>query len=93
MVDTEKKIVAAKKSLDEQIAEAEAKLAKLKAQKSGMALDKTSPGVSQLMVVLDDVCEQNGCGVIDIIKSISRMKKLGLKIDRPPRKPREKKVV
>lgn len=40
MVESAKQIDAAKNSLDEQIADTEAKLAKLKAKKSGSLLDK-----------------------------------------------------
>ena len=93
MVDSAKQIVAAKKTLDEQIAETEAKLAKLKAQKSGSLLDKESPGVAALISALDAVISQNKCKVIDAIHAISRLKKLGLKIEVPQRKKREKKSV
>jgi hypothetical protein len=81
-----------KKTLQVQVAETEAKLAKLKAKLSGSLLDKTSPGVEKLISALDDVISQNNCKVIDAIHAISKVKKLGLKIEVPLRKAREKKV-
>ena len=84
---------AAKKTIDQQIAAAEAKLAKLKAMKEGTALDKTSPGMDQLQAALDVVCKENSCTVVDVIKTVSRLRKLGLKIERPIRKPRGKNKV
>lgn len=78
------------KTLDQQIEAAKAKLAKLEAMKAGKRLEKNSPGVEQLLSSLDAVCSVNGCNVVDVIHTISRLKKLGLKIERPVRKPRGK---
>ena len=85
-------MAVAAKDLDQKIAQAKARLAKLEALKSGKMLDKTSPGMVDLISSLDNVCSTNGCNVLDVINAISRMKKLGLKIERPPRKARTKKV-
>ena len=76
------------KTLDQQIAATKAKLAKLEAMKAGKGLEKTSPGVEQLLSSLDAVCSANNCNIVDAIQTISRLKKLGLKIERPPRKAR-----
>ena len=75
-----------KKTIQQQIEEAKAKLAKLESKAAEKGLDKSSPGMDQLLTALDVVCKENKCGVIDVIKSVSRLKKLGLKIERPPRK-------
>jgi hypothetical protein len=81
-----------KKGIDEQISALEKRLAKLKEKKANNVLDAASPGMEKLLASLNDVCSQNGCNVIDVLKAISRLKKLGLKMDRPPRKPRTPKA-
>jgi uncharacterized membrane protein len=83
----------AAKTLDQQIAETKAKLDRLQAKKDSRVLEKTSVGVDQLLTVLDDVCNKNGCKVVDVFRAVSRIKKLGLTIDRAPRKTTEPKKI
>lgn len=85
-----------KKSIDEQIAEAEAaaqkyqeKVKALKAKKEGGGkLTKESPGVQELFAAIEKVCEENSCNNIAVVQAINRMKKLGLEIVQKPKAPR-----
>ncbi len=86
-------MVAVKKTLQQQIEEAEAKLKSLKAKQSEKVLEKTSPGVDQLLAAIDVVTKANKCSVFDVLKSVSRIKKTGAKIERPTKKPRQDKMV
>jgi len=83
------------KSLEQQIKAAEEKLARLKALKDGAALSKTSPGMQELLAALENVCTQNKCKIIDVVKSISKIKRVWYKVEvaaRKPKKPREPKA-
>lgn len=87
-----KKTKPLKKTIDEQIAETEAKLKNLRSKKAEQLLGKTAPGMGQLLAAIDAVVAQNGkCKVVDIVKSISKIKRLGLTIAATPRKKREPK--
>lgn len=86
-----------KKSIDDQIAAAEATIKKqkakietLKAKKSGSdALTKESPGMAELFDAIQKVGKVNNCNNIEIVKAIVRMKKLPVRIDVTPKKPRD----
>lgn len=93
-----------KKTIDDQIAATEAAIKKqqakldvLKAKKSGSgALTKESPGMGELFSALKKVSDENSCNNIEIVKAVVRMKKLPVKIEVTPKKPRdtaEKKLV
>ena len=85
----------AKKTKDEMIAYHEAQLAKLKG--SAGELTKDSAGVAELLSAFDKVVASNKISATDVIKNLSKFKRLGLKIEsverkpRQPRKPKEKK--
>lgn len=96
-------VTKAKRTIDDQIAAAEAaikkqkaKLETLKAKKSGSdALTKESPGMSALFEAIQKVGIENSCNNIEIVKAIVRMKKLPVKIEVTPKRTRdtaEKKV-
>ena len=82
-----------KKTLQQQIEEAEAKLKLLKAKQSEKVLEKSSLGVEQLLAAIEVVTKENKCSVFDVLKSVSRIKKTGAKIEPPTKKKREVKSV
>ena len=77
----------AKKTRDEMIAYHEAQLAKLKG--SVGELTKDSAGVAELLAAFDRVGKDNEISATDLIKNLSKFKRLGLKIESPDRKPRQ----
>lgn len=79
-------MAATKKTLQQQIDETEAKLKSLKERQADHRLERASPGMDQLLVALDVVVKENKCKVVDVIKSLSKMKKLGLQFTSPTRK-------
>jgi len=70
-------MAATKKTLEQQIEEAEAKLKELKAKQKEKVLEKTSPGMDQLLAAIEAVKTDNDCSVFDILRSVSRIKKTG----------------
>lgn len=86
----------AKKSIDEQIAAAEAaakkyqeKVKALKAKKEGGGkLTVESPHVKELLDAVDKVADENDCNKIAVVQAINRLKKLGLDIIQKPKAPR-----
>jgi hypothetical protein len=84
-------MVATKKTIQQQIEEAEAKLKKLKAKQAEQKLDTSSPGMDQLLSALEVVTKDNKCSVFDVLKSVSRIKRTGAKIEPPTKKKREAK--
>ena len=85
------------KTIDDQIAAAEATIKKqkakietLKAKKSGSdGLTKESPGMSELFDGIQKVGKENNCNNIEFVKAIVRMKKLPVRIEITPKKPRD----
>jgi len=80
------------KSIDEKIAEMKQKMKALRLQKkleakvktlkaSRPELSKESPGVADILNLIDAAAENNKVKVADIIKLISRLKRTGLKIE------------
>ena len=86
-------MVVIKKTLQQQIEEAEAKLKLLKAKQSEKVLEKTSLGMEQLLAAIEVVTKENKCSVFDVLKSVSRIKKTGAKIEPPTKKKKESKTV
>jgi hypothetical protein len=82
---------AKKKSDAEKLAEYEVKIQALKAKMANNGLDIKSPGVNKLMSAVDDVIKSNKCKVIDVLKTISRLKKQAVEITPKERKARKKK--
>lgn len=76
-------MVAKKKTKAEMLAYHKAQVAKLE----GMSgeLTKGSPGVADLIAAFDRVVKDNKCSATDLIKNLSRLKHLGLKIESPIR--------
>lgn len=84
-----------RKSLEQQIADTREKLKKLEAEKSKKGLESTSPRMTELLAEIEKVTKLNKCKVIDVIRSINRIKKVGADIQvkaRAPRKPSTKKA-
>ncbi len=80
------------KSIDEKIAEMKQKMKALRLQKkleakvktlkvSKPELSKESPGVADILNLIDAAAENNKVKVADIIKLVSRLKRTGLKIE------------
>ncbi len=80
------------KSIDEKIAEMKQKMKALRLQKkleakvktlkaSRPELSKESPGVADILNLIDAAAENNKVKVADIIKLVSRLKRTGLKIE------------
>lgn len=82
---------AKKKTIQQQIADAKAKLEKLEAKAAGGLLSKDTAGMDQVLSGIETICKTNKCKTIDVLRSISTIKKLGLTITAPDRKPREAK--
>ena len=85
-------MVAVKKTLQQQIDETKTKLKALQSLQKQKVLEKTSSGMDQLLAALDVVIEENKCTVFDVLKSVSRIRKTGAKIEPPTKKPRVPKV-
>ena len=73
-------MATSKKSLQQQIDEQEARLKKLKAMKASLGLEDTAPGMTELILALDEVVKLNKCTVADVLRSVSRIKRQGLTI-------------
>ncbi len=86
-------MVAIKKSIQQQIEDAEARLRRLKAKQAEQKLDVSSPGMDKLLSALEVVTNENKCSVFDVIKSVSRIKRTGAKIEPPTKKKRQVKLV
>ena len=82
-------MVAKKKTKDEMIAYHKAQLAKLEGKSS--ELTKDSAGVAELLAAFDKVVTENKMSATDVIKNLSKFKRLGLKIESVERKPRQTK--
>ena len=83
----QEEVTVAKKTRDEMIAYHEAQLAKLKG--SVGELTKESDGVTELLAAFDKVVVSNKVSATDVIKNLSKFKRLGLKIESVERKPRQ----
>lgn len=83
-------MVAKKKTPTELIAYHKAQLAKLEGKSA--ELTKDSPGVAELLSAFDHVVEANKCSATDLIKNLSKFKRLGLKIESVVRKARTSKA-
>ena len=88
---TAKKSMAPKKSLDDKIALAEARLAEMKSQRAERGVEASSPGVDKLLSALDEVCRLNKVKPAIVIKALARLKKAGLAIAQKPRAAYKKK--
>jgi hypothetical protein len=84
---TAKKTTAQKKSIDDQIAATEKKLAFLKAKKTQLNAD--SPGMKELLSAVDSVVKQNSCKAKVVVETLARIKKTGLVLTQKPRKQRD----
>jgi len=85
-------MVAKKKTVEELKAYYKAQLAKLEGKSA--ELTKDSPGVSELLAAFDRVGKDNDISATDLIRNLSKFKRLGLKIasvERRPRQPKAKK--
>jgi len=80
-------MVAKKKTTEELKAYYKAQLAKLEGKST--ELTKDSPGVSSLLSIFDQVATDNKISATDLIKNLSKFKRLGLKIESVERKPRQ----
>lgn len=82
-----------KKTRAQKIEEYKAKIKQLEAEDAGLTLDRTSPGMDQLLAAFDVVTKENKCSVFDVLKSVSRIKRTGAKIEPPTKKKRGSKTV
>lgn len=86
-----------KKTIDDLISATEAaikkqqaKLDMLKAKKTGSgALTKESPGMIELFAAMKKVSDENSCNNIEVVRAVIRMKKLPVRIEVTPKKPRD----
>jgi hypothetical protein len=83
---------AIKKTPAEKIAEYKAKIKQLEAKQAEQKLDVSSPGMNQLLAAIEVVTRDNKCSVFDVLKSVSRIKRTGAKIEPPTKKKREVKT-
>ena len=83
-------MVAKKKTKAELLAYHKAQIAKLEGTLG--ELTKDSPGIADLLSAFDRVVTDNKCSATDLIKNLSKFKRLGLKIESVERKPRQKKT-
>ena len=82
-------VTRAKRTIEERIAETQAKLKSLQAEekklKSAKAkklvLTKESAGVAELLKQIDSVAKQNGVKAVDVIKAVAKLKRTGLVIE------------
>ena len=84
-------IKGTKKTNKELIAIYESKIKKLKQE--GKKFNKDMPGVAELLTALDVVLDKNNLNYIDVIIGISKMKRTGLVITKPARKPKATKAL
>lgn len=74
-----------RKTIDQKIADAEAKLKKLKTLKSGktpaVALTAQSEGMAQLLTEITAVATTHKTTIAEVIMAVARIKKTGLKIE------------
>lgn len=78
--------MAVKKSKEELKAFYKQKLEKLEQETS--KLDKTSPGIDDILKAMDAAVKNHKYKVTDIIDVVNRSKRLGLQITKKERKPR-----
>lgn len=76
-----------RKTIEQKIADTEARLKQLKSLKSGKApalsLTAESEGMAQLLADLSAVAATHRTSVAEVIKAVARIKKTGLKIENP----------
>jgi hypothetical protein len=72
----------AKKTIEEQLADAEARVQKLKEKLATKPIDENSPGVKELIDSFEKVCKDNNNTPIEVIKALSRIKNLSLAISK-----------
>ena len=82
-----------RRSIEDRIAETQAKLKALEEKKKAMeekrksaktmklVLTKDSPGITELLNHIDSTAKQNGVKVADIIKAVAKLKRTGLVIE------------
>jgi hypothetical protein len=78
--------MTARRTKEERIAALEAQIQKLKAKSASpkkVKLTKESTGISEAISAIENAAELNEVLASEIIKSISRFKRTGLKIDDP----------
>ncbi len=73
-------VATIKKSLEQKIDDLQIRIDLLKAKKTNQGLGKDSDGMEKLLAEVENVCKLNNCKTIDVIRSISRIKKTGAKI-------------
>lgn len=79
-------VTRAKRTIEERIAETQAKLKSLQNEKKIISakakkLTKESAGVAELLNQIDSVAKQNGVKVADVIKAVAKLKRTGLVIE------------
>ena len=77
-----------KKTIQQQIDEMEAKLKLLKEKQNEQVLDSTSPGMDQVLAAIDHAVKENQCKIIDVLRSVSKIRRQGLTITAATRKKR-----
>ena len=83
MATSTKKKVVVKKTLQQQIEETKAKLSLLEEKRAAHGLETDSPGMDKLLEALQSVADLNKCKFVEIFRSVSRIKRLGLKFEVP----------
>lgn len=73
-------VAKTKKTIQQQIDEMEARLKLLREKQSEQVLEKTSPGMDQVLAAVDSVVELNKCKIVDVLRSVARIKRQGLTI-------------
>ena len=66
----------------------EAKLKLLKEKQNEQVLDSTSPGMDQVLTAIDQAVKENQCKIIDVLRSVSKIRRQGLTITAATRKKR-----
>jgi len=82
-------VTRTRRTIEEQIAEAQAKLKALQeqgkkikeAKSKRFVLNKDSAGVAELLNQIDSVAKQNGVKAADVIKAVAKLKRTGLLIE------------
>lgn len=86
------------KSIDERIEEARLKLKKLEEKRkqngkpTSIKMDRDSAGVKDAISALNHVVTANNTSMGEVLKLISRLRRTGLRIEDPVKKPRKKKI-
>ncbi len=83
--------MATRRSKEELIKALEEKLRKLKEDSAikEIKITKDSAGMAEAVSAVENAATQNSTSIGEIIKTVSRLKRTGLKIENGTRKPRE----